>query len=50
VGTTGPLDVSARLLFRPMAPEILRLAGLDHLLPIEVFEMWSGTWQVAVTP
>jgi hypothetical protein len=50
VGTTGPLHVSARLLFRPMAPGILRLAGLDHLLPIEVFEMWSGVWQVSVTP
>jgi hypothetical protein len=49
-GVVGPLDVSVRLLFRPVAPEILRLTALDHLLPIEIFEMWSGAWQVAVTP
>jgi hypothetical protein len=50
LGTPGPLDVSVRLLFRPIAPEIIRVAGLDQLLPIEIFEMWSTSFAVAVNP
>lgn len=40
-GTLGPLTVEARLRFRPVAPAMVRMLGLDRLLPIEIFDMWS---------
>lgn len=46
----GPLAVEAALRFRPVSPPLIRaLGGLDHLLPIEIFEMWSDAWSVDVT-
>jgi len=52
VGTeaVGPLAVEATLHFRPIAPPLIRALGLPELLPIEVFDMWSASWTVAVTP
>jgi len=49
-GTPGPLTVVARLRFRPLKPEILRAASLPELLPIEIFDMWSTSASVVVTP
>ena len=45
----GPLQVEVTLRFRPIPPGLVRDLGLDHLLPIEIFDMWSGSFQVDVT-
>jgi hypothetical protein len=49
-GTAGPLAVNVRLRFRPMKPELVRAASLPELLPIEIFDMWSASASVTVTP
>ncbi|MEZ5064735.1 MAG: multiheme c-type cytochrome [bacterium] len=45
---TGPLTVDLALRFRPMKPSILRASGLEDLLPVEIFEMWSTQETVAI--
>ena len=47
-GTAGPLTVEARLRFRPVSPAMVRMLGLDRLLPIEIFDMWSGSTTVSL--
>lgn len=49
-GTPGPLAVDVALRFRPVAPEIARLVGESRLLPFEIFDMWTTSFAVAVTP
>jgi hypothetical protein len=49
-GTPGPLTVDVALRFRPVAPEIARLVGESGLLPFEIFDMWTTSFAVAVTP
>lgn len=49
-GTPGPLTVDVKLRFRPIAPEIARMVGESRLLPIEIFDMWSTSFTVAITP
>ncbi len=46
----GPLSLVVSLRFRPLAPAMLREIGLADLLPIEVFDMWTGSWTLAVAP
>ncbi|MDP6460924.1 MAG: hypothetical protein QGH59_04020, partial [Gemmatimonadota bacterium] len=46
---SGPLTVEIMLRFRPIAPPILRAIDLPELLPIEIFDMWSASYTVAVT-
>jgi hypothetical protein len=47
-GTPGPLTVDATLHFRPVSPALVRSLQLDRLLPIQVFDMWTGEASVAV--
>lgn len=45
-GTAGPLSVEARVRFRPVSPAMVRMLGQERLLPIEVFDMWTGSVEV----
>jgi hypothetical protein len=47
-GTPGPISVDVALRFRPFPPSRMRELDLDHLLPVEIFEMWSGSYAVPV--
>lgn len=42
-----PLTVQARLRFRPVSPAMVRVLELERLLPIEIFEMWTASKEVA---
>jgi len=48
LATVGPLQVDIALRFRPVKPQVVRDLGLDRLLPIEIFDMWSESFTVAV--
>jgi hypothetical protein len=45
---SGQLTMELALRFRSLAPGGLRDLGLDRILPIEVFDMWTETVQVTV--
>ena len=47
---TGPLTAELALRFRSLPPGIVRELGLESILPIEVFDMWRETRQIAVIP
>lgn len=44
----GPLTVDATLRFRPVSPSMVRSLDLERLLPIEIFDMWTGQKTVVV--
>jgi Cytochrome c554 and c-prime len=48
--TPGPLTVQATLRFRSLPPAVVRELGLDDILPIEIFDMWTTSVPVGVDP
>ena len=47
-GVVGPLGVRVAVRYRPLPPGLLRALGLEALLPVEVFDLWSDKWTVDV--
>jgi len=47
-GAAGPLTVEVALRFRPVPPELVRVLGLERLLPIEIFTMWESSQAIGL--
>lgn len=47
-GFEGPLVLAIAVRFRPIVPQLLRDIDLEELMPIEIFDLWTETYYVAL--
>jgi hypothetical protein len=47
---SGPLTVDLALRFRSLSPAVVRQLGLEAILPIAIFDMWTTSLTVGVDP